>query len=147
MDNSVGIFKNIENSDIILVPFGIDQSGVSRGLKQHELVASSSDPAVIGTKLRKYFDMIENKEYTPDDMKDVDIKRITGDKSEKTFTKRHLFQTVFLVKQKGFEFEPKTRNKQNNGYTGKGEVSEELHLSVSDEELGKAVLRTFEMCN
>ncbi|WP_374055110.1 hypothetical protein [Rossellomorea sp. FM04394] len=144
MDISVGIFKNIENSDIILVPFGIDESGVSRGLKQHEIV--SSDPADIGSRLRKCFGMIENKEYTPDDMKDVDIKRITGDKSEKTFTKRNLFQTVFLVKQKGFEFEPKTRNTQNNGYTGKGEVSEELKLNVSDDELGKAVLRTFEKC-
>ncbi|UTE77487.1 hypothetical protein [Rossellomorea sp. KS-H15a] len=80
-------------------------------------------------------------------MRDVDIKRMTGDKSEKAFTKRHLYQMVFLLEYKGVEFEPKIRNAQPNGYTGKGEISEELQLSVSDEELGQAVLRAFERCN
>jgi hypothetical protein len=43
-------------------------------------------------------------------MKDVDIKRITGDKSERKFTKRHLFLIVFLFQYNYFEFEPKVRS-------------------------------------
>jgi hypothetical protein len=31
MENSVGIFKNKVDDNMILVPFGVDNSGVSRG--------------------------------------------------------------------------------------------------------------------
>lgn len=147
MDNSVGVFKNVEDNALILVPLGIDKYGVSRGLKQCKIVNPPLDPDIVGAKLRECFNIIESNEYTMEDMKDVDIKRITGDKSERKFTNRHLFQIVFLVQNKYFEFEPKVRNKHCNGYTGKGEVSEKLPRTITEEELGKAVLKTFKMCN
>ncbi|MGD6843564.1 hypothetical protein ACQCVH_13710 [Bacillus infantis] len=146
MDNSVGIFKNKVDDNMILVPFGVDESGVSRGLKKYKRVNKSEGSMIVGASLKECFDIIINNEYTIEDMKNVDIKRITGDKSEKKFTEKHLYQIVFLVQHKGFEFEPKIRDEQYNCYSGNGWVSEELLLSASNEELGEAVFRTFELC-
>jgi hypothetical protein len=63
MDNSVGVFKNVEDNALILVPLGNDKYGVSRGLKQGKIVNPPLDPDIVGAKLRECFNIIESNEY------------------------------------------------------------------------------------
>jgi hypothetical protein len=64
MENSVGIFKNEVDDNMILVPFGVDKSGVSRGLKKYKRVNKSEGPITVGASLKECFDIIVNNEYT-----------------------------------------------------------------------------------
>jgi hypothetical protein len=147
MDYSVGVYKNINNNTLILVPDGFNQHGIRCHINKPAVLEEPYQPSMIGTKLKECFDITVNHQYTDEDMKVIVTRLVTGEKSDKKFVKNHLFQMVFFNKENGFEFEAKTQSKDGRGYTMKPKTTAlVLDKKSSETDLGKAVLRTFEIC-
>ncbi|WHY78159.1 hypothetical protein QNH20_03055 [Neobacillus sp. WH10] len=147
MDFSVGVYKNINNNTLILVPDGFNQDGIRCNINKPAMLKEPYKPALIGEKLKECFKITINHQYTDEYMKVIVTRLVTGEKNDKKFVKNHLFQLVFFNKDNGFEFEAKMVSKDGRGYTLKPNTSAlVLDEKASDTELGEAVLRTFETC-
>lgn len=147
MDFSVRVYKNINNNTLILVPDGFNQHGIRCNINKPVVLKEPYEVVLIGAKLKECFEIVVNHQYTGEDMKVIVTRLVTGEKSDKKFVKNHLFQLVFFNKENGFGFEAKTGSKDGRGYTGKpNTIALILDGNASDIELGKAVLRTFEIC-
>lgn len=145
MDYSVGIYKNINNNTLILVPDGFNQHGIRCNINKPVVLEEPYQPSLIGAKLKECFDITVNHQYTDEDMKVIVTKLVTGEKSDKKFVKNHFFQMVFFNNENGFEFEAKIESKDGRGYTMKPNTTAlVLDKNSNETDLGEAVLRTFE---
>ena len=144
---SVGIFKNINDNTIFLIPDGFNQYGIRNNINKPVVLKEPYEVALIGATLRKCFEITVNRQYTDEDMKSHVTRLVTGEKSEKKIVKNHLFQAAFFNKEIGYEFEAGMKDKDGRGYTLIPNLPPlELDVSADDIELGKAVLKAFEAC-
>lgn len=144
---SVGIYKNINDNSLILVPDGFDQHGLRRSVNKPVLLKEPYTTDVIGAKLKVCFETTVNHQYEARDMEVIVTELVTGEKHNKKFVKNHLFQWVFFNIEKGYEFEAKTKSNDSLGFTAIPNTNPlALNLKSTDRELGEAILQTFEMC-
>jgi hypothetical protein len=147
MDYSVGIYKNLNDNTIFLIPNGFDQHGIRTNINKPAVLKEPYAPATIGRKLRECFEVTVNRQYTDEDLKAIVTRLVTGEKSDKKIVKEHLFQWVFFNREMGYEFEAKMNSKDGRGYTA---IPDSPPLAVDsgaeDRELGNAVMQTFEAC-
>ena len=96
---SVQIYKNINDNTIFFIPDGFDQYGIRTSINKPAVWKEPYELALIGSTLRKCFEITVNHQYTDEDMRSLVKSLVTGEKSEEKIVTDHLFQVVFLMKR------------------------------------------------
>lgn len=146
MDYSVEIFKNIHDETIFIVPHGFDQSGVRRNVNKPAVLKGPYDAELIGLKLKECFNVIVNHNYSPEDMNVWVTTLVTGIKSEKKFIKNHISQKAYFNPDKGYEFKPRSRKQNNQGYKSEPTVLKLYDVNAMEAEIGEGIIQTFTLC-
>ncbi|MGP4107720.1 hypothetical protein [Virgibacillus sp. L01] len=143
---SVGVYKNKNDGMIFMIPFGFDTDGVRTGLDKPNILHNPFDSNAIGNALKKSLDIVINEEYTRENMVDI-TEEITGIKSTAKFTKLHLNFSAKFNPEDGYKFKPRKRYSDSSYRNFEYEVPViKLDVNATDEEIGQAVLKTFDHC-
>ncbi|MDP5274811.1 hypothetical protein [Chengkuizengella axinellae] len=142
---SMSIYKNEQDDSMLMYPIGKHEVGYGVPINKPYLMDVPYTAKDVGITIKECLNILINNEYTDEEKGGLVHEKVTGTKSFSKFVKLYKYVSVALFPSEGYVVNPWVREKR--GYTTYKDTPElNLNLDATEEDLGKGVLKMFEMC-
>lgn len=141
----VSIKKNIENGNILFVPFGVNERGLSQALHKYFLAESSIDDKTLGEISLKYLEISKN--FSKDDLtleSEEYLRGVKEQKINKYYANSIHVDISYLLKDKQYEIIKNYKVSRNGYQNNQSDPKHILPFNSTPEEIGRTIRLAFD---